>query len=128
MKLKSVGFYREMSHGRSSDPSIHELVDKGDIELKDNICKYLNGGSLVIVSPGEVKDIIEDGTDTIGTGSLLTDGIWVWPDDLEYYVQKYNIELPEEFISSMKTNNWVNPITETDFSDESIEIDGVLLA
>ncbi|MFD8426770.1 hypothetical protein [Streptomyces coelicoflavus] len=32
-----------------------------------------------------------------GAGSLLTDGSWLWRDDLAYYVAAYHLALPEAF-------------------------------
>lgn len=39
----------------------------------------------------------------------LTDGIWMWPEGLYVYVEKYKIKLPEEFVSHMKANDFVVP-------------------
>lgn len=36
---------------------------------------------------------------------MITDGIWIWPGEISYYVKKYNLKLNEEFIQAMRENN-----------------------
>ena len=127
MNLKSIGFYREMSQGKETDPSIHDVVKKGDSTLVEKICSYLSNGTTVIVSPGTTMDVIDETAGVAGTGSSCTDGIWLWPDDLSYYVKKYNIALPDDFINTMKVNKWNNPGGDIDLSNEDLTIDGIEL-
>lgn len=35
----------------------------------------------------------------IASPSAITDGIWVWPDGLVYYVKHYHSKLNSEFVS-----------------------------
>ncbi len=125
MNLKSIGYYKEMLQGKETDPSIHDVVKKGDASLVNKICKYLSNGTAVIVCPGVTTDVIANATGAVGTGSSYTDGIWLWPDDLAYYVKKYNIALPDDFLDTMKANGWNNPGTKLDLSEEEIVIDGI---
>ena len=37
MNLKSIGFYKEMSQVKETDPSIHDVVKKGDPALVDKL-------------------------------------------------------------------------------------------
>ena len=116
-----------MSQGKETDPSIHDVVKKGDSTLVEKICSYLSNGTTVIVSPGTTMDVIDETAGVAGTGSSCTDGIWLWPDDLSYYVKKYNIALPDDFINTMKVNKWNNPGGDIDLSNEDLTIDGIEL-
>src|SRR5262249_54299803 len=40
---------------------------------------------------------------------LLTDGEWIWPNDLRYYVRVYHCQIPEEFVLHMLSHNWFVP-------------------
>ena len=42
----------------------------------------------------------------IGPRKLYTDGVWIWSTDIIYYVEKYFLKLPSEFLSEMKKLNW----------------------
>lgn len=51
----------------------------------------------------------------------MTDGIWVWPGELPYYVKKYHIQLEPEFIKTMQKNEWtVTVSSQIDFDDVEI--------
>ena len=125
MNLRSVGYYKEMPQGKETSQSIHEVVKKGDSADVVRICEYLNNGAVLVSSPGITVDVIDESAGAVGTGSACTDGTWLWPDDLSHYVKKYNIKLPDEFIDTMRNNNWNNPGKNMDVGDEHIIIDGI---
>lgn len=39
----------------------------------------------------------------------LSDGVWVWPEGLAHYVELHSVMLPEEFVSTMRSNDWLIP-------------------
>ena len=39
----------------------------------------------------------------------MTDGVYVWPSYLAYYVDNYDIELSHEFGAHMRACNWNLP-------------------
>ncbi len=106
MKYKRIGFYREMSSGRETDDSIFDNVDKQGNDMILKICKYLESGILIVISPGGVEDIIDSNNGIIATPSLYTDGKWIWPEELSYYVKNYKLKLPQEFVNYMISNDW----------------------
>ncbi len=127
MNLTSVGYYKEMPQGKESDPSIYEFINRGEPQLKEKICAYLDEGIVVIVCPGVTRDIVDENAGPTGTGSACTDGTWLWPDDLSYYVSKYNISIPEAFLETMKVNNWKNSGEKLNLADEPLFIDGEIV-
>jgi hypothetical protein len=40
---------------------------------------------------------------------VITDGVWVWPEYLEYYVATYHVELPKAFVRHMEQSSWTAP-------------------
>lgn len=60
----------------------------------------------MMVAPQVSTDILFKGKN-IGTLCILTDGAWVWPGDIAYYVENYNILLPDEFIENVIKNNGI---------------------
>lgn len=123
MIFKRVGFYKEMEHGKETDDSILEHINKESDDFVSNICNYLESGVVFIVSPGTVTDVINEDNGAIATPSIYTDGKWVWPEDLSYYVKNYKLRIPKEFVDDMVNNNWeVNiSIDDVDFDDIKIE-------
>jgi hypothetical protein len=41
---------------------------------------------------------------------MRTDGDFVWPDVLAYYVEKYGVELPPIFEARMASLGWSAPV------------------
>jgi len=121
MKFRRQGFYREMQHGEENDPSILDHMEKIDKKEADKVFQYLNEGKVLVAYGGIVTDIINPSNGFVGCPELKTDGIWVWPGDLAYYVKKYHLALDKEFVETMKDNNWhINDISNIDY--DNIEI------
>lgn len=109
MKLKQVGFYKELRHGSPEGDSLEEARADSAQDRQNKILEYLKCGKIFIASPGLVKDVLSSEGKIIGSANILTDGNWAWPQDLIYYVQNYNVALPEEFVSHMANNTWKIP-------------------
>jgi hypothetical protein len=45
----------------------------------------------------------------LGAVTLVSDGKWSWPSSLAYFVEKYDLALPVEFLDEMASNNWLVP-------------------
>ena len=108
MKLKRVGFFRELRHGMPEGPQLRSLLSETPQENEDRIARYLRSGVLFIAAPTFVEDVLAPGH-VIGSPHVFTDGMWAWPGDLAYYVEKYHARLPAEFISHMARKNWAIP-------------------
>lgn len=77
-------------------PSITELINK-PMKDKDKIIDYMKKCDVIAVAPGTLIDVIDNST-RISKVALMTDGKYEWRSDLIYYVEKYDMELPAEFI------------------------------
>ena len=127
MNLRSVGHYKEMPHGAWSNLSIRDYINKENPEDAKKICAYLDAGIPLVVSPGVTEDVFEPGRSTGYTPAEFTDGTWVWPGDLSYYVRNYLLQLPYEFLAHIAHNDWVIPITDNDIDKQHIVVDGIEL-
>lgn len=76
-------------------------------ELK-KVVGYLRSGVIAIASPGIVKSVLDE-TKVIGTPSWRTDGVWLWPDTLAYYVEAHGVCLPPPFIRHIRGNKYSVP-------------------
>lgn len=116
--MEMVGFYREMDPGNPDlfRESILGKVRNQASYPKSEVMNYLESGY-------EIFDIMEGTSDVInglfrvpGGSSLVSDGRFVWRADLSKYVEHYNLELPEHFISFLSENSFSLP----DASDEAL--------
>ena len=116
-KLRKVGFYKELDHGDSDGDSLKEAINKLCLEKLESILLYLHSAKLFIASPGLVEDVL-DGGNIIGPLSIYTDGEWSWPSDLAYYVKKYKVGLPNDFVEHMEAVGW----RVAEFNIEEVEL------
>lgn len=118
MKLKRQGFYKEMPHGKRDDPSIFNFIQKKENDDEEKILNYLKQGIVLVACGGVVNDIIEPDNGIAGCPDMRTDGTWLWPGDLPYYVKKYHIILDPQFIKTMRKNEWrIIDSSQIDFDD-----------
>ncbi len=127
MNLISTGYFREMPDGRPDDLSIKDFINKNTDYPIDKICAYLDSGLPLIVSPGVVRDVIDESKGNAGSPSILTDGKWAWSEALSYYVKNYHLLLNSHFLNTMIENGWKIPIRENELDYSTIFIDGVPL-
>jgi hypothetical protein len=124
MKITPVGYFRELRHGMSNGPSLKEAVSKGQYSFeKAKLVFYLKSGLVYIASPGLGIDVWGAEGQVSGPIHALTDGRWMWPADLAYYVETYNIALPQAFIDDLRKHHWKNPnANEIDITKIEIDI------
>lgn len=99
MKLKKLGFYKELKYGDGSAQNMTSVMTDSIREYEAEIIKYLSTGVLLIASSGISKDVI--GKEIIGSPDLLTDGEWCWCKDLIHYIRHYHLILPPEFVKGL---------------------------
>ena len=106
MKLRTQGFFKELIHGNETSPSIFEFIQNSSSVDEEKIIDYLNDGIVIVACGGVVTDVINPNNGISGCPELKTDGVWIWPGDLAYYVKNYHLKIDEEFIKNMQENSW----------------------
>ena len=105
-KMKLIGFIKEHN-------SIKEAVSLDDLftstsESNDNvegIIKYLNSGVLLMGWMGYFIDVKTK--KLIAPDSYFTDGRWVWPSYLPYYLEMYpSMKIDPDFLAHLKNRNF----------------------
>jgi len=90
-----IGDYEELVPGEGYD-SMKAHFEKGAYPGKEKIVKYLTCGKVDMASFQLPKDVFTG--ERIPMTMLGTnDGVYMWWNTLAYYVDKYNLRLPEEF-------------------------------
>ncbi len=115
MFSKSVGCFRETSHGCLPNPfapRLRDCIADTPQQHEREILAYLRSGRYVIGRLGVEFDVLSPQPPKISTEGgfrVLTDGIWRWPSYLAYYVEHYHARLPRAFVKHMQRNNWKVP-------------------
>lgn len=106
---KEFGFWEEHGNQYKDYPSVNLYRNKEINKLydKDKLIQYLRSGGTVaasskIVFPHLFKNHIEQS----GEFLLLTDGFWIWPENLSEYVLDYDVILPNDWYNLILKNNY----------------------
>jgi hypothetical protein len=105
-----VGFFREMGNDENDAPSLIASRGRRTPANKDKVVGYLRGGRMATFSPGYAPDYF-DGRRDAGTYSTRTDGTFTWPDYLAFYVEQYDVALPQDFERFIEARSWRHPAT-----------------
>jgi hypothetical protein len=111
-KMIRVGLYREFEPYSSRAgrlPSIQGSLASEPHPEESRIVRYLNQGIPVSACGGTFGDVLDPRVPHTLTAHTLTDGVYGWGADLSYYVERYHLRLPDQFIEHMKRNNWSIP-------------------
>jgi hypothetical protein len=108
-KLIAVGYWVDPPT-KSNFPDPLLFVDPNwEREFHAQIVHYLKSGIRYAQGFGYSYCRFPDGPSPHEMGSAdFTDGVYVWPEGLWVYVDKYNVRLPESFILHMKQNGFKN--------------------
>jgi hypothetical protein len=107
--VQLLGFFRELRHGYPDGPAFGEVRRDSPGIHETDVVGYLDNGE-VLASSGEwVRDEFDEEHAPIGQLNILTDGTWVWPSDLSYYVARYHVALPGEFLADAAAHGWTPP-------------------
>jgi hypothetical protein len=111
MKLKSLGYFRELRHGNDDGPSLSDAVRNAHKAPRDEgkIASYLRQSPTIVATTHFVDDVIAPQHTEIAVPHIHTDGTWEWPEDLAYYVETYHIALPPEFVEHVRGQNYQPP-------------------
>lgn len=109
-ELSKVGFFRELEVGSPDDPSLSASVRASAQPDEAQLARYLSGGAVLATTGQLVTDALSDDPAPVARLDIRTDGEWVWPDDLSYYVTRYHVELPAEFVSHAASRRWEPPL------------------
>lgn len=107
-RLRLVGNFVELGHDEVGAPSLVEMRGRRNAEHKGQVLAYLRSGIMFIGSPGVDEDVL-DPSKSAGSATVLTDGTYAWPKTLAYYLETYDVALPDDFETHMKRNGWKVP-------------------
>ncbi len=94
--MEILNKYEEFGPGMGF-PSMKDFFQSEKYENQDKIVHYLKTGKPTMVQTMLPKDVFT-GEPLDFEMTFVNDGVYSWCSDLAYYVEKYNLRLPDEFI------------------------------
>lgn len=101
-----IGFKQEYDKDLSGSKHLY-YIDKNDVVIisddeKEKVIRYLRHSDLIISK----TFALFDGTNYIGPYMIFSDGEWIWPNYLYYFIQKEK-HIAKEFLNYIKEKNYL---------------------
>ncbi|MDF3298401.1 hypothetical protein [Streptomyces tropicalis] len=109
--MKLIGFYQEMDSGYSvswGGPVPAPETGAGKYLVPD-VVDYLKSGYPILDVMELTTDVVGGAFRVPGGSSALTDGEFVWREDLASYVERYHIDLPLDFLEAARRHEFRIP-------------------
>ncbi|MFE3329907.1 hypothetical protein [Streptomyces sp. NPDC059176] len=109
--MKLIGFYQEMDPGYSvawGGPVPPPESGAGKYPVRD-VISYLKSGYPILDVMELTTDVIGGAFRVPGGSSVLTDGQFVWREDLAWYIERYQVDLPQDFIDTAQSHDFRTP-------------------
>lgn len=108
MKYKKLCLYKEknyqnINHNHSSIESNKNFLSE---DLTIEVLNYLKSGLELVIFVSPWSDPYDKNVSY--PYGIYTDGSYIWDSTIIYWVEKYQIRLPEDFINHIKNANMKN--------------------
>lgn len=67
----------------------HPLIE--DLDQLDLLAERLNAGTMVLMTPTLMDDVIDPSRTAVVPMNFRTDGRWIWTDTITYYLEQYGL-------------------------------------
>lgn len=84
------------------------------------ILHYLKNGCMLLAERSIVDSIVDSNVRLNGDCSVITDGSWIWFENVRHYYEKNRLSLLPEFLASMKANDFIVPIIDNHVKKELV--------
>lgn len=98
MTIRRTGFFAEL--GGDDERTSLQGAERGALpdDVRGVVADYLDAGGVVIATSERADDVLRPERRDVCGRSILTDGSYVWPQELGYYVREYGIEVPADLV------------------------------
>jgi len=96
--LTWVGLIKEHGNAANSKSIIDLMNQPLDQHKKSKVVDYMKRGSIIASCPSSIVDKLEPSI-RLRSHYVQADEIYQWNSYLIYYLEKYDVELPEEFVN-----------------------------
>lgn len=111
VELRYFGFFDELGLkiGAKGTKLVDNIGAPPSAEI-GQITSYLTNGWICVEAFGQDElDVLASRPVVVGAMRILTDGLWVWPNVVAYYVEHHGLSVPLELVERMRENNWEVP-------------------
>jgi hypothetical protein len=123
MKISGFVSDHEYGKGKKCESAKTFSIERHDPQEKSLILNYLQAGAPIAIRLDVIRAALGEAL-IIGSLEYRTDGSFIWPDYIIYYIEKFDFKLDADFVDHMKNNFFQMP----NVSDEVIENASAILS
>lgn len=104
--MRPIGFYRQLRHGQPDGPDLEAQRAKGepvDEATRRSVAQYLRECYVIAATSQRAGDALNPSKADVSPINIHTDGTYVWPEDLAYYVETYGVPVPTDLVLRART-------------------------
>jgi hypothetical protein len=109
--VRTAGMFIELGQTRHPDPpqSIADHIGVEALEDAELVTRYLDSGYLLIDMMDVERDVLDPEQEILSGSSIMTDGEWLWRQDLSYYVRRHRVTLPPDLLATIRERRYTIP-------------------
>ncbi|MCI2416075.1 hypothetical protein MOQ72_01445 [Saccharopolyspora sp. K220] len=92
--------------GPSFDPDHPRILDAAE---RDQVLDYLRAGTALMVTTATLDDVVDTTRGLVVPMSLRTDGTWIWPDTVTYYLEHHHLQPEQELLAHIRNSGLLPP-------------------
>lgn len=78
-----------LADGRPSFAPDHPTIADGPERTR--VLTYLRAGTTLLTTPTTMEDVVDPSRGSVVSANFRTDGTWIWPDTVEYYLDVHGL-------------------------------------
>ncbi|MGZ4654788.1 hypothetical protein [Oryzihumus sp.] len=107
----AVGFFAQRNGGVRPGPDLRAaLADPLPESDRADLVRYLLTAHVLAATSSRVIDVLNPELGEVSGENIRTDGEYLWPEDLAYYVQTYGARPPQAFLEHIRREGRPRPV------------------
>jgi hypothetical protein len=89
--------------------SVVDHIAAEPLEDADLVTQYLDSGYVLIDMMDVERDVLDPEQEILSGSSIMTEGEWLWRQDLSYYVRRHHVALPLDLLTTIRERRYTVP-------------------
>jgi hypothetical protein len=110
-RIITVGYKEltQLAESVAAGPELKSCVEDCAQPFEEEIARYLETAPSYSAVGRVVGDVLDPDAKVVLFPGVKTDGRYIWPAELSYYVRRYHVRVPQSFVDRMASLDWRPP-------------------
>ncbi|MER5387733.1 hypothetical protein [Saccharopolyspora sp. NPDC002686] len=88
---------------RLGGPSLDDHPRLTEPADREHVLAHLRAGQVLVSTDTTMIDVVQPGRGSVVPIGFRTDGVWLWPEAIAYYLEEYGLAPDERFLAHIRT-------------------------